>query len=93
MVEEFLNELDNNNYVNDDEKSNDEDIDIIRFFFDSDREGKCTYKTCKKIYDLIKDVDFKENKYLNKNDYDEIKLFLKECYQKRRMMIWYTKGV
>ena len=72
-----------------DDRFKDEDIDIIRFFFDSDREGKCVYKTCKKIYDLIKDIDFKENKYLNKNDYDEIKLFFKECYQKRRMMIWY----
>ena len=71
-----------------DERFKDEDIDIINFFFDSDREGKCGYKTCKKLYDLIKDVNFIDTKYLDKNDYDEIKLFLKECYQKRRMMIW-----
>ena len=72
----------------------DEDEDILDFLFASDCDGKCGYKTCGKIYNLIKDIDFGKKiftyaAYSDGNDYEELKLFLKECYQKRRMMIWY----
>lgn len=76
------------------ERFKDEDEDIVDFLFDSDCDGKCGYKTCRKIYNLIKDIDFGKKiftyaAYSDGNDYEELKLFLKECYQKRRMMIWY----
>lgn len=72
----------------------DEDEDLLDFLFASDCEGKCGYKTCKKIYNLIKDIDFGSKiftygAYSDGKDYEKLKLFLKECYQKRRMMIWY----
>ena len=68
------------------------DEDILNFLYMSDCEGKVSYRTCKKIYDLIKDVDF-NNKVLryvaySHNDYEEFKLFLKECFSYRRNMIW-----
>ena len=69
------------------------DEDIVKFLYMSDCEGKISYKVCKKIYDLIKDVDF-ENKCFryaaySHNDYGEFKEFLKECFSKRRQMRWY----
>lgn len=72
----------------------DEDEDILDFLFASDCNGKCGYKTCWKIYNLIKDIDFGKKIFTyaahsDGNDYEDLKLFLKECYQKRRMMIWY----
>ena len=72
----------------------DEDEDILDFLFASDCDGKCGYKTCGKIYNLIKDIDFGGKiftyaAYSDGKDYEKLKLFLKECYQKRRMMIWY----
>lgn len=72
----------------------DEDEDILDFLFASDCNGKCGYKTCGKIYNLIKDIDFGKKiftyrAYSDGNDYEKLKLFLKECYQKRRMMVWY----
>ena len=36
----------------------DEDEDLLDFLFSSDCGGKCSYKTCRKIYQLIKDIDF-----------------------------------
>ena len=82
-----------NNIISDD-RFKDEDEDILGFLFASDCKGKCGYKTCGKIYNLIKDIDFGKKiftyaAYSDGNDYEELKLFLKECYQKRRMMIWY----
>lgn len=72
----------------------DEDEDILDFLFQSDCEGKCGYKTCGKIYNLIKNIDFEGKIFTyyarsDGKDYERLKLFLKECYQKRRMMIWY----
>lgn len=77
-----------------DERFKDEDADILDFLMASDCNGKCGYKTCKKLYNLIKDVDFGKKiftyaAYSDGKDYEHLKLFLKECYQKRRMMIWY----
>lgn len=72
------------------------DEDIIDFLYQPDQEGSVSYKTCKKIYDLIKDVDY-SNKYFQYvtfrnpecSDYEAFKHFLKECYSYRRKMIWY----
>ena len=75
-------------------KQADEDKDIFDFLFASDCDGKCSYKTAKKIYDLIKDVDFggkifTYTAYSDGKDYENFKEFLKECYQKHRTIIWY----
>lgn len=71
----------------------DEDEDILNFLFASDCEGKISYKTCKKIYDLIKDVDFGGRTftymaYSDGKDYENFKEFLRECYRKRTCMRW-----
>lgn len=76
-----------------DDRFKDEDEDILDFLFASDCGGKCSYKTCGKIYNLIKDIDFGKKIFTyagrsDGKDYEKFKLFLKECYQKRRMMIW-----
>ena len=67
--------------------------DVLDFLYASDCDGKIGYKTCKKIYDLIKDVDFGNKCFryvmLAHNDYEELKEFLKECYKHRRNMYWY----
>lgn len=69
------------------------DNDILDFLFERDCEGKAGYKTCKKIYDLIKDVDFTGKvftyaAYSDGKDYEYFKEFLKECYSKRATMRW-----
>lgn len=67
--------------------------DIIDFLYMNDTEGKISHKTCKQIYDLIKDVDFEKKifRYVvhAHNDYEEFKCFLKECYSKHRKLRWY----
>ena len=66
--------------------------DIISFLYQPDTEGKISYKICKQIYDIIKDVDFKEKSFryaiLRHNDYEEFKMFLKDCYSHRKQMRW-----
>ena len=68
------------------------DDDILDFLFQSDIEGSISYKTCKKIYDLIKNIDFGNKGFrygaYQHNDYEEFKEFLLECYQHRRKMKW-----
>lgn len=71
-----------------------EDDDILDFLYASDCEGKAGHRTCKKIYDLIKDVDFHGQiftyaAYSDGKDYEYFKGFLFECYSKKRNMIWY----
>ena len=67
--------------------------DVIDFLYAPDTGGKISYRTCRKIHDLIKDIDFtgKGFRYAayRENDYDEFKNFLLECYSKRRNMVWY----
>ena len=82
------------NRILSDDRFKDEDGDIADFLFASDCDGKCSYKTCGKIYNLIKDIDFGKKiftygAYSDGKDYEYLKEFLKECYQKRRMMIWH----
>lgn len=67
--------------------------DVIDFLYMSDAKGTISHRTCKHIYDLIKDVDFgnKIFRYAAQagNDYEDLKKFLKECYSNRRKMRWY----
>jgi len=84
-------------YINNilsDSRFRNEDADLVEFLFASDCKGKCSPKVCKKIYDLIKDIDFGNQIFIyaahsDGRDYEHLKAFLKECYQKRRTMIWY----
>ena len=63
---------------------------VLDFLYAPDEDGKISYKTCRKIYELIKDVDFggKCFRYAAHvhNDYEEFKMFLKECVSHRRNM-------
>lgn len=67
--------------------------DILDFLYMSDCDGQISHRTCKNIYDLIKDIDFEDQIFqyssIAKNDYEEFKKFLLECYSKRRLMRWY----
>ena len=66
--------------------------DVLDFLYMSDSEGEISYRTCRKILDLIKDIDFGQNGFryalYRHNDYEEFKSFLAECYSKRRKMRW-----
>ena len=66
--------------------------DIIDFLYESDTNGEISYKTCGKIYELIKDLDFGKKGFrygaYSKNDYEEFKAFLKDCYSKKKKMRW-----
>lgn len=70
-----------------------EDKDIVEFLFACDCGGEISYKTCKKIYDLIKDIDFggkifTYGAYSDGKDYEHFKDFLLECYSHRRKLRW-----
>ena len=55
------------------------------------------YKACGEIYQLIKDIDFTNQgfQYVNNrnvngyNDYENLKVFLLQCYKARVMARWY----
>ena len=69
------------------------DADVIEFFFASDCDGSISHKTCKKLYDIIKDVDFGGRIFVyaahsDGKDYEHFKEFLKECWSHRRKMRW-----
>lgn len=71
-----------------------EDKDILNFLLASDCEGKISYKTCGKIYNLIKDIEapnlrLRYSFYSNENDWKDFKTLLKECYSHRAYMVWY----
>lgn len=67
--------------------------DVLDFLYASDTDGRVSYKTCKKIYDMIKNKDFgtKIFRYgaIAHNDYEEFKLFLLDCYSNRKYMRWH----
>lgn len=75
-----------------DERFKNEDADLVNFLFASDCEGKCNYKTCKKIYDLIKDIkgDELQLRYItaSKNDWEDFKQLLLDCYSHRANLTW-----
>lgn len=69
------------------------DADIINFLFAPDCDGEISYKTCKKIYDLIKDIDFGEKiftyaAYSDGKDYEHFKELLLDCYKNKENMFW-----
>ena len=71
-----------------------EDDDIIIFLFMPDTGGSISYKTCKKIYDLIKDIDYGNKIFTyaahsDGRDYEKFKVFLLDCYKRRAKMRWY----
>ena len=74
------------------ERFKNEDEDLVGFLFASDCEGKCSYKTCKKIYDLIKDIkeDHLQLRYVNNsdNDWEDFKQLLLDCYSHRANLTW-----
>lgn len=72
-------------------KSNDEDI--VEFLFAIDCGGEISYKTCKKIYDIIKDIDFGNEIFTyvahsDGGDYERLKEFLLDCYKRRAKARW-----
>lgn len=76
-----------------DDRFKQEDEDIVEFLFASDCGGEISHKTCKKIYDLIKDIDFggkifTYGAYSDGKDYEHFKEFLLECYKYRRKLRW-----
>lgn len=76
-----------------DERFKEEDNDIIEFLFMPDSDGKIKYRTCGKLYNLIKDIDFKDEIFVygthsDGKDYEYLKEFLHECYSHRRNMRW-----
>ena len=76
-----------------DKQLDDKYSDVLDFLYASDEGGKISYKTCRKIYNLIKDMDFGKKCFRYAahahNDYEEFKSFLKECVSHRRNMRWY----
>lgn len=68
--------------------------DILDFFFASDCEGAIPYKTCKKLYDIIKDVDFQSGfQYGNfsngiEKDWKDLKEFFLGCYKAKVSARW-----
>ena len=76
-----------------DSRFSEEDGDWLDFLFASDTEGSISHKTCKKILDAIRDVDFGNRIFVyavrsDGRDYEHFKDFLQECYTHRRKMRW-----
>ena len=69
-----------------------QDADILDFLFASDYGDTISYKTCKKIYELIKDTKcnycLRYAAYSN-NDWEDFKQLLRECYSHRSKLVWY----
>lgn len=83
---------DMNDLLSDDKSFPEKDYPLLDFFFASDCEGKCNYKVCKRIYDLIKDEDDYNFQYAgfkrSESDVVSFKKFLLECYRYHRNMVW-----
>ncbi len=66
--------------------------DVLDFLYMPDVEGKASYKVCRQILELIKDVNFEDKGFrygaYSKNDYEDFKCFLKECISHKRNMRW-----
>lgn len=71
--------------------------EVLDFLFASDCGGKAGYKTCGKLYEIIKDRDFGNKGFqysiitmsAGRNDYDMLKEFLRDCHRYHRTMQWY----
>lgn len=68
------------------------DENVVEFLYAPDCGGSISHRTCRKIYDLIKDVDFGDKGFryaaYRKDDYEDFKKFLLQCWSKRRKMRW-----
>lgn len=66
------------------------DEDVVGFLYQSDCSGKITYKTCRKIYKLIKDYDdnFMYGYVHSNHSFSYFKEMIKNCADKRRMLFW-----
>ncbi len=69
--------------------------DVLDFLFASDCDGKCGYRTCKKIADLLNkdykrlfDKGFRYGAQQH-DDYREFIIFLNDCYRYHKNMVWY----
>lgn len=68
--------------------------DILDFFFASDCGGTISYQTCKKLYNIIKDVNFQSGfQYGNfsngiEKDWNDLKEFFLECYKAKVSARW-----
>lgn len=68
-----------------------EDEDLVDFLFQSDCDGKIGYKTCKKIYDLLKNSKNKSclrYAFYSKNDWEDLRELLLSCYKHRANLYW-----
>lgn len=67
---------------------------IKNFLMASECDGKVSYKICKYIHMLIKDIDFGNKTFIYQaysdgKDYEHFKDFLLECVKCHRNMEWY----
>ena len=69
--------------------------DVLDFLYAPDTDGKISYKTCKKVADLLepcmvalRNKCFRYAAYAG-HDYEDFVAFLKECYRYHRNMRWY----
>lgn len=66
------------------------DEDIVDFLYQSDCDGKISYKTCKKILDLVADTEF-VTCYMGFYDASrahDFQKLLQDCYSHRRSLRW-----
>ena len=66
---------------------------VMDFLRDRSNAGSVRSKTCRKIYEIIKDKDFGDEnicyeEYAN-NDYERFKEFLRDCAERRASMRWW----
>jgi hypothetical protein len=94
VTEESLNDKRCETIIN--EKELDKEYkDVLDFLYAPDTDGKISYKTCKKIADLLepcmaalRNKCFRYAAYAG-HDYEDFVAFLKECYRYHRNMRWY----
>ncbi len=73
------------------ERFNPDDQDMVDFLLSSEDEGKASYKTAKKILDLLKDYTSPNTlayQYYSNDDWEVFKTLLKGCYSHRANLIW-----
>ena len=74
-----------------DSRFKEEDHDILDFLFEDDEQGQISYKTCYKIYNLIKDdTGHYQLRYAfySKNDWEDFKNLLLGCYSHKASLRW-----
>lgn len=68
------------------------DIKIVDFCFQSDCDGKIRYGACKNIYNTIKDYDDEyayTYAYYADKDFSKIKAIFKDCVDNKCDLVWY----